>query len=323
MRRRRLKRQRKSNVMIIILSVMVCLMSIGYAAFQTSINITAKGNIIKVQTTVDDLKQEVVTVDDGLYKDEDENNRYIYRGENPNNYIKFNDELWRIVAIESDNTLKIIREDNIEQQAFDTVGNRTDGYCSQGRAPMEGCNVYGAISGTFDNNGYSGLVSKNSYISNYLNNTFYQILNNEQVYIVSHTFKMGPIDYDQTTMGATINEENKYTWHGRIGLINVSDFMRSSLDPACTDIVSARNDDLPCRNSNYLVVEDNENIWWTMHAFTGVTHRPVYISNNGFITSTYAANDTSAYIRPVVFLTSELILEGNGTKNNPYVIVNE
>ena len=39
-----------------------------------------------------------VTSGDGIYKDEYESGRCVYRGENPNNYIRFNNEPWRIIA---------------------------------------------------------------------------------------------------------------------------------------------------------------------------------------------------------------------------------
>lgn len=39
------------------------------------------------------------------------NNKYVYRDANPNNYVKFNNELWRIVSLESDKTVKIVRYD--------------------------------------------------------------------------------------------------------------------------------------------------------------------------------------------------------------------
>ena len=55
----------------------------------------------------------------GLYKDIYEENRCVYRGSNPNNYIEFNDELWRIIAVEADNTLKIIHDKRIGKMAFD------------------------------------------------------------------------------------------------------------------------------------------------------------------------------------------------------------
>ena len=87
-------------------------MTIGYAAFNTNLNLTAKGNIIDYQV---DITDDVVTSGDGLYEDEYESGRYVYKGTNPNNYIEFNDELWRIVSKETDGTYKIIRNELLPQ----------------------------------------------------------------------------------------------------------------------------------------------------------------------------------------------------------------
>ena len=53
----------------------------------------------------------VVDSGDGLYTDDTRAGRYVYRGSNPDNYIEFNDELWRIVAKEADGTYKIVRNE--------------------------------------------------------------------------------------------------------------------------------------------------------------------------------------------------------------------
>lgn len=51
------------------------------------------------------------SIDDvGLYK---ENNYYFFRGNVENNYIKINDEMWRIVAILENKNIRIIKEDGI------------------------------------------------------------------------------------------------------------------------------------------------------------------------------------------------------------------
>ena len=46
---------------------------------------------------------------EGLYEDEYENSKYTYKGANPDNYIIFNDEIWRIISINADGTIKIIK----------------------------------------------------------------------------------------------------------------------------------------------------------------------------------------------------------------------
>ena len=58
---------------------------------------------------------DIVTSGDGLYKDEYEEGKYTYKGANPNNYITFNNEIagWRIISINSDGTIKIMRDANI------------------------------------------------------------------------------------------------------------------------------------------------------------------------------------------------------------------
>ena len=82
----------------------------------------------------------------GLYQDYDNKDRYIFRGENPNNYITFNEEKagWRIISIEPDGTIKIIRNYSIGNRQWDDSSN----------------------------------VWETSDLSNYLNGTYYNGLTN-------------------------------------------------------------------------------------------------------------------------------------------------
>ena len=92
-----------------------------------------------------DITDEVVSSGDGLYVDQYEDERYVYRGSEPNNYIMFNDELWRIIAKESDGTYKIIRDEWLPDRAFDERNHRlttNNTYCS---SPTYGCGVYGRV----------------------------------------------------------------------------------------------------------------------------------------------------------------------------------
>ena len=50
---------------------------------------------------------------DGLYADEYEPGRYIYRGQDPDNYITFNNETWRIISKEADGTYNIVQVHNM------------------------------------------------------------------------------------------------------------------------------------------------------------------------------------------------------------------
>ena len=68
---------------------------------------------------------DIVTSGDGLYEDEYEDGRYFYKGANPNNYVTFNNEQagWRIVSIEPDGTIKIMRTASIEGKKWDISGS--------------------------------------------------------------------------------------------------------------------------------------------------------------------------------------------------------
>ena len=70
--------------------------------------------------TPNDLKSLSVTEGDGLYKDEYESGKYTYKGANPNNYITFNNEIWRIISIDSNGLIKIMRNESIRDKAFDS-----------------------------------------------------------------------------------------------------------------------------------------------------------------------------------------------------------
>ncbi len=58
--------------------------------------------------TIGEQEVEIVTTGDGLYEDSYEDGRLIYRGQNPNNYITFNNEIWRIISIDSNGLIKIM-----------------------------------------------------------------------------------------------------------------------------------------------------------------------------------------------------------------------
>lgn len=46
----------------------------------------------------------------------------VYKGTNPDNYVNFNGEKWRIVKINSDDTVRIIRNETLTSNAWDSAG---------------------------------------------------------------------------------------------------------------------------------------------------------------------------------------------------------
>ncbi len=294
---------------------------------------------------------EVVTSGDGLYEDQYETGRYIYRGSNPDNYIQFNNELWRIVAKETDGTYKIIRDELLPQNegytfmAYDARYHRSienNTYCTR---PDYGCGVYAAVSGTFQtpDGRYSGTVTEDSSIKEYLNNTYYPTLNGTaKTQIQSHAFNIGSVEWLDESGNDSIEKniagEKMYKWTGNVGLINVSDLLKASTNAACTSATDEHNaamEDTPRETcGSYLTYFDtiNEELggigYWTINAFSAesgdtsnTAWNTAFYQSCGMFGGNSANGDDYLGARPVLFLKSSIqITGGDGTKSNPYIL---
>ncbi len=237
---------------------------------------------------------DIVTSGDGLYKDNYED-RYIYKGKNPNNYVTFNNEQagWRIISVESDKTIKIVRNVSIGNECF-----------------VSSC-------------GYSAnYIWSAASLNSYLNETYYNSLTSTaQNQIVAHNFSVGNIRYSYynstpLTLAQTIERENKNTWYGKIALITSSEYIRTNSNPnKCGTIKLLDDNTTSCNNSNWMY---HDGISWTLNHDEDDFG---YYLTSGRFYNTYCCS-TSFYgnVYPVVHLSPNITLKGNGTKNDPFVI---
>jgi len=288
----------------------------------------------------DTLLENVVTEGDGLYEDPTEAGRYVYRGTNPDNYITFNGEEagWRIISVENDGTLKIIKNDSLGQAKFDLAGGRYNGsYCND---RTYGCSIWGSASTMLDASGnnvgsitksYSGgttfvLPLTETQMAIYLNNDYYSTLTEESKnQIDNHLWNVGQVKGPSSTetsgpdLNTNVKHENKYKWRGNIGLINVTDYVKASTNANCTNIYNATtmNKTYPCKDSNYMYQSSHN--WWTMIDTTDINGRYVWnVSLNGDLDHSLAYEQLDVY--PVLYLTSDISLSGSGTQDDPYTI---
>ena len=322
MKRKNRNKQRK----IIVLSMVgiLCVMSIGYAAFQTNLSLTAKGNIIKKvgPFSPTELKETVVTSGDGLYVDNYVEGRYVYKGANPNNYITFNNELWRILSIENDGTIKIIKASNIGDRVFDSIGYRDDTsngtggtYCA---LSSYGCNAW-ATNNNFSNGSQSGTVLKEASLNTYLNNDYYNTLNSEsQNLIQTHTWGVGAVTSDNTDLAAQIASENGTTWSGNIGLISVSEYLRANTNTQqCGNFNLNNTNYSTCKTTNFIV--PTSGYIWTISPRADYASRMFYVSSSGYV-GYYSAGSENYGVLPALYLKSDITLSGKGTEEEPYTI---
>lgn len=113
-----------------------------------------------------------VVNEDGLVKD---GNRCIYIGESPNNYIRFNNDVYRIISIESDNKIKIIRDSSLSREEF----NSNDWNSSGSKKYLD--NYFANLNSRITTDGlfYYGDISSQSFVSSLYvnNNSRYNIYN--------------------------------------------------------------------------------------------------------------------------------------------------
>lgn len=343
--KKRRKHKTKGYIAIIILISFVCIMTIGYAAFNTNLTINAKGNI-KTPNASQQLKNTVVSTGDGLYKDPNIENRYIYKGTDPNNYINLDNELWRIVSIESDDTLKIVKEEAIANMPWDertteTTGprlNNNNTYCQlYASGYYYGCNAWSMVNGTFTNGQYNGTVTENASLNNYLNNVYYQSLSEDSKKIIeTHEFNSGAVEAPSSSNRLPISEvitnEKQYIWNGNIALLNISDYLNASLDENCISLYNARRSGgAVCKNQNYLYHHNTSSrysIWllnpwennladvWMISSVRG----SLLGSGIDGTSSTAQYVSRSLNVHPALFLKANINLTGDGTENNPYQI---
>lgn len=247
-----------------------------------------------------DITNNVVTTGDGLYEDEYENGRYVYKGKSPNNYISFNNELWRILSVESDGSLKIIRNNYIGDMTFDTTG------------------------GTHGNNNWD----RPADIKTYLNNDYFSTITTNKEQVASHTWSIGKVENANTDLAGQINDENSVkSEKANIGLITASEYLRANTNKTQCGNLSLNNTNRSiCKNTNWIYsLISSSNFLWTISPSTSSDDSVVsiyaLITYAGYINNNYASN--SYGVLPAIYLTQQTkIIGGEGSQTNPYLIDN-
>lgn len=217
--------------------------------------------------------------------------RYFFTSKNPNNYITFNNEQWRIISVECDGSIKILRDDILTEQPFDY---RED------------------LSGIYGTNYYPS-----SQINSYLNNTYLNELLNQDK-IINHDWSIGSVEDRESDLKTQVEDEVENTWNGKIGLITASEFLRTnSNQETCGTLWNNDYNYEQCQTTNWMYT--SESSWMTLTPGSRGTPAPIFAVNQygrvglGSVTSSHG-------VRPSLYLSSDVVLGGTGTQSDPYTI---
>lgn len=248
---------------------------------------------------------EVSNNQEGLIKvNDNEGDSYIYRGLVTNNYVSFAGEKWRIIRVNSDNSVRIILDYST------SYANYSDNYNSQDYTGFQ----YIYNNNTVDNNiniylsnWYSqNIISKglDTYVtsSNFCNDTNYTTTSYHSYFsgydrLVSN--KNAKLACDQTTadFGGIYKQ--------KVGLISADEVA-----------LAGGVYDIP--NYNYYLY-NGENFYTSTPAEYYNYHAYMFsVGANGSIAIT--PTDGNIGIRPVINLSSTVTVSGSGTENDPYTI---
>ena len=236
---------------------------------------------------------DIVTSGDGLYEDEYEDGKYTYKGANPNNYVTFNNETagWRIISINSDGSIKIMRDEDI---------NTSDSIAWD----------------TSSSNNWNRPATLNTY----LNSTYYNSLTSTaQSQIVTATYYAGGVTYNNNDMQDQISDEKGTTSNVKVALPTVSEYIRAGSNTSCKTFSTYNSNYGTCKNSDWMYYSSSS--WWTLSPNSSNSRYVFYVRYNGSVLDNSSAHATSLAVRPAITLSSDVqITGGTGTQSNPYTL---
>ena len=235
---------------------------------------------------VDKITEKVVTEESGLYE---EGQAYIFKGNKVNNYINFFGHSYRIVSIDKDGILKLVKsEPEMTNRIWDNKYN------------VE----------TNRNSGKS--IYKDSKILAYLLEDYKntkKISTKAKQYVMAYDVCIGKRNNTNYAIDSELDCSEKLEKQ-IISLLNVSDYAKASLDPDCVDLKS-----LSCNNYNYLynIVPST----WTLNTSLDNSYDVLYLSNG--IMHVQSANSTNEYNIVIYIDGNQTYTKGIGSENDPYV----
>ena len=255
-------------------------------------------------------------------------NGYRYEGKNPNNYVWFNNELWRIIGVFDENShgvsrqnlVKIIRNDSIGGLAWHK-SNTNDWTASSLMNLLNGA-YYNAENGTGGEYcyGYSTSVPAGNcdYTETGINDTYRPMIENVTWYLGGHsTYNATAEAFYGYERGTTVNSGRPTETTGYIGLMYPSDYGYSVLSSSCARTTNLGDyDSATCAGQSWLYGQGYE---WTITPLSSDSVDVFYVDNYGNLDPNSANRGSAA--RPVLYLDSSVyVIDGTGTQSDPYII---
>ena len=235
---------------------------------------------------------------------------YRYIGANPNNYVTFNNETWRIIGVFSvddgtgnvEQRLKLIRNESIGDIAWDSN------------------NINDWPNATLNTN-----LNNGDYWTNSLTSDAKSMIGDTVWYLGgsgSNNDVTASMFYERER-GTTVYSGRSTSWTGKVGLMYPSDYGYATSGGTTTDRNTCLNKKLyswdsvsDCYNNDWIFNSAHQ---WTITPHASTSDRVFSLRSTGYVHSNITSITNG--VRPVVFLKSSIkIVDGDGSSSNPYIL---
>ena len=276
----------------------------------------------------------------GIYSSVDDfGTTYYFRGDVDNNYLSFAGQMWRIVRINGDGSIRIVTQTPVGKSAYNTSykDNAYVGYMygtpgSSSYAETHKNTNNSTIKTYLDNWYNNNLSSYADYIEDtiYCNDrsissvtSFAGVTFTNEGYATDNTFYMERNSINHSPSLKCSNANDRFTVNTSkgngaltvpIGLLTIDEVAFAGA--YVCDLMNG----IYITNESYYLYLSNTS-WWTMTPshFVGDSANVADVRPDGGVDSDCVNNYPDA-VRPVVSLNADAITGGDGTMNNPFTV---
>ena len=294
---------------------------------------------------------------EGLKKDNTPDQNIRYYGANPNNYVRFNNELWRIIGVFGNN-VKLVRSESLGNLSWDSSESSVNGGYGVNEWSQADLQVYlnkmyyggdttvtcyggsknsttTCPTGTIDETSKS-LIDYHTWNTGAPNDsTLYDSTTNSYDTVEFYKAERGTVNGKICSSGSYCNDTvtRKTEWTGYIGLPYVTDWAYASGENICETNMNegyyagASSPDeafanAVCKNNNWMNYGStyNDTTWFmSPRANPNDASRVWFVYGAG--AAEYGSAARSRAVAPSIYLKSNVLIEsGNGTSDNPYIL---
>ena len=276
----------------------------------------------------------------GLKKDNTSDENIRYYGANPNNYVSFNNELWRIIGVFGNN-VKLVRKDSLGSLSWDSSeasvnsGGGVNEWSTSALKNYLNTMYYGGTSVTCYDGQYKKEVTcptnklddaSKTLIDNHtwktgapIRETLHDSTTNSLDTVEFYKAERGTVNGKICTRGLWCNDtvNRTTTWTGYVALPYITEWAYASSENDCNTMID-QSSTYKCKNNNWMHRGDST---WYLSPGADSGRASLVWSVNGAGEAYRDSASNSNGVAPAIYLKSNVLIEsGNGREDTPYTL---